>query len=122
MASSSVSSGRRSSVRQLDGEDENGAGRDYGARGGNGRASSKLGLDAHLVDDITRLPMRGYEALTCLPGRASPRDASLARCESGVINGADTCVRVAPCTQCQRARRDSVCPGPAAVGHARDGV
>lgn len=70
-ASSSVSSGRRSSVRQLDGEDENGAGRGYGAGGGNGRASSKLGpvtksaadppscLDAHLVDDITRLPMRG---------------------------------------------------------------
>ncbi|HTP24022.1 MAG TPA: hypothetical protein VMJ65_30750, partial [Solirubrobacteraceae bacterium] len=42
-ASSSVSSGRRSSVRQLDGEDENGAGRGYGAGGGNGRASSKLG-------------------------------------------------------------------------------
>ena len=45
-----------------------------------------------------------------------PIDATLpavppvARCETDVINGAETCVRVGACTRSQRGRRDSLCP------------
>jgi hypothetical protein len=40
----------------------------------------------------------------------------LARCETNVVYGAETCVRVGGCTRSQRGRRDSVCPKAATDG------
>ena len=34
----------------------------------------------------------------------------MASCETDVINGRETCVRVGACTRSQRGRRDSLCP------------
>jgi hypothetical protein len=34
----------------------------------------------------------------------------VARCETDVVYGAETCVRVGACTRSQRGRRDSLCP------------
>ena len=39
-----------------------------------------------------------------------PRCPRLASCETDVINGRETCVRVGACTRSQRGRRDSLCP------------
>ena len=40
----------------------------------------------------------------------------LASCETDVINGRETCVRVGACTRSQRGRRDSLCPIGAVTG------
>lgn len=42
------------------------------------------------------------------------RDLVLARCETDVIHGAETCIRVGACTRIKRARRGSLCPEAAA--------
>jgi hypothetical protein len=53
-------------------------------------------------------------------GRQSARPAvpQLARCETDIVNGAETCVRVGACTRSRRGRPDSLCPGGAALAPA----
>ena len=59
-------------------------------------------------------------------GRSSPWTAPtcapLASCETDVINGGETCVRVDGCTRSQRGRRDSVCVPRAEDSDALRGV
>ena len=38
-------------------------------------------------------------------------DSHVARCETDVVYGAETCIRLGACTGSQRGRRDSLCPG-----------
>jgi hypothetical protein len=54
------------------------------------------------------------------PGPMTRRDASLAICETEVINGAKTCVRVSASTRNHRRRLDSLCPR-AAVSRPQSG-
>jgi hypothetical protein len=44
--------------------------------------------------------------------RPPPTCALVARCDTDVIYGAETCVRVGACARGQRGRRDSFCPDP----------
>ncbi len=57
-------------------------------------------------------------ALASRFGRAPASNSNLASCETDVINGRETCVRVGACTRSQRGRRDSLCPTAAASGGA----
>jgi hypothetical protein len=52
---------------------------------------------------IRELPLQPIAGSRC-------SDALLARCETAVINGAETCVRLGACTRSQRGRRDSMVP------------
>jgi len=38
------------------------------------------------------------------------RCADLAKCETDVVYGAETCIRVGACTRSQRGRRECLCP------------
>ena len=46
--------------------------------------------------------------------RTSRWAPQVARCETDIVYGAETCIRVGACTRSQRGRRDSLCPVAAA--------
>jgi len=53
------------------------------------------------------------------PGSPRPTVALVASCETDVINGRESCVRVGACTRSQRGRRDSLCPESGVAGRRR---
>jgi hypothetical protein len=62
--------------------------------------------------DLHRAACRAHAAGQ--PARLKSTVALVASCETDVINGRETCVRVGACTRSQRGRRDSLCPKAAA--------
>jgi hypothetical protein len=60
---------------------------------------------------IRCLPMQSRSTPTALT--PAPMVALVARCETDVVYGAETCFRVGACTRSQRGRRHSLCPDPA---------
>ena len=58
-------------------------------------------------------------AVTTTGGSTKPRASLLARCETDLAYGPETCVRVSARTPSQRGRRDSLCPGTTSAPGSR---
>ena len=72
---------------------------------------SEAGVGLLRRSDVQCADYRGAGVSLSGRCRALPGDVVLlASCETDVINGRETCVRVGACTRSQRGRRDSLCP------------